>query len=453
MTTLRELVTEPTRTSRRILTRLRGTASPPVRPRTDEPTSDRFAEPRSPVLQTDPPGPTVVLLNDLRDQQNYGANALSDGLLSILSRSMPDATILPIPSHWLREASGDLRDMVDLGEGLRHRRAAFPVVADQFETVADEWLGGQGGSGARDFLARLEGADVVVLNGEGSIYRTNHSAVRELFIAWLAKERMGIPTAYVNGGLHLTEVMPILNPMVRKTFRSLDAVALRDPWSMRNLAEHVPGVAAMQFPDSAFILTADEANETEAVRALRSGVGADGYICFDPGAMPMDARGGSLSAMHELITALQQVCPTTIFVSSGPADDYIADIARTTGSTFMDTLRDYREYMALAAGARFVVTGRYHNVILAAIAGCPSIALRSSTHKVHGACEMLEGLVGSPYDGTDLRPVIDRIVQDGHRYVATRAELTVGLQEVCERRRTEVLGLGGLVSSLVRGRP
>ena len=55
-------------------------------------------------------------------------------------------------------------------------KASFPEVADQFETVADEWLSGGGGPGAPEFLGPSPDADLVVLNGEGSLYRENLSA-------------------------------------------------------------------------------------------------------------------------------------------------------------------------------------------------------------------------------------------------------------------------------------
>ena len=61
----------------------------------------------------------------------------------------------------------------------------------------------------------------------------------------------------------------------------------------------------------------------------------------------------------------------------------------------------------------FLVSGRYHNPILAAIMGCPSITLASTSHKVHGTCEMLEGLIGTPFDGTDIRSCLDAIEATG----------------------------------------
>lgn len=411
----------------------------------------RFLEPIGPVAPSDPPGPTLVLLNDCRDQINYGANALVDGLLAILAHSMPSTTIRPIPSHWLIDTAHGLGAFINDGEGLRQPEAIFPTVADQFEEIADEWMQGRGGPGAQEFLDRFEGGDLVVLNGEGSIYRTNLSSIRELFLAWLCKQRLGIPTIFVNGTLHLTDVVPVLPAMVRKTFSILDAVAVREAWSLRNLRHYAPDVDASLFPDSAFVFTPDDARETPAVRAIRDQIGDSAYFCFDPGAMPMDDRARESSALHQLISALKRTAPRPVFVASAPADRYIERIARETGSIYVDTITDYREFMALVADAQFLVSGRYHNVILAAIMGCPSITFASTTHKVHGACEMLDALVGSPYDGTHLRPRLDVIEQHARDHVEARINLRDRLQEVCQRRRAEVLQLGPFIDNVARG--
>ena len=237
--------------------------------------------------------------------------------------------------------------------------------------------------------------------------------------------------------------------MVRKTFACLDAVAVREAWSLRNLTTHAPEVDVRLFPDSAFLLTPADARETAAVRAIREEIGTSPYFCFDPGAMPMD-HGHSGSALHDMISLLKEVVPSAILVSSAPADGYIERIARETGSTYVGALVDYREWMALVADAQFVVSGRYHNPILAAIMGCPSITFGSTNHKVHGAGEMLEGLLGQPYDGTHVRPRLDAIRQHAASYVEGRAEFADRLQEVAGRRRLEALQLGRLFASELR---
>ena len=198
--------------------------------------------------------PTVLVINDSRDQINYGAEALVEGLLHILTSAIPEHQLRLIPSHWLDEAG--IPSAFHAGDSLQHpgESAVWPAVADQFECIADEWVAGRGGRGSAAYLERLEGVDIVIINGEGSIYRTNISAVRELFLAWFAKTKLGIPTVFLNGTVQLTLVMPILPAMVRKTFRTLDAVAVRGPYSLRNVQEFMPDVPVRLFPDSALAL-------------------------------------------------------------------------------------------------------------------------------------------------------------------------------------------------------
>ena len=162
--------------------------------------------------------------------------------------------------------------------------------------------------------------------------------------------------------------------------------------------------------------------------------------------MPIDHTPTRRSALFELIVRLKRLAGQAVLVSSAPADEYIEAVADETQSVYVDTLGEYQEFMALVQGAEFLVSGRYHNPILAAIVGCPSIALASSSHKVHGTCEMLDGLVGTPFDGTDLRSSFDAIETTAARHLEQRATLRIELQELCDRRRTEAHQLGEVVA-------
>lgn len=429
--------------ARRVLARAtRAVSGPPRR----EAVNDEFERPIAPRETGAGTTPRIVLLNDCRDQISFGSNALSDGLIAILSESVPTAEILPIPSHWLVQAPDGFRSFANGGIGLRQPNARYPTVADQFESVADDWLAGRGGGGAEQFMSRLRTADLVVLNGEGSIYRTNVSAIRELFLAWLAKTRFGVPTVYLNGGMHLTQVVPILPGMVRKTFPVLDAVAVREPWSLRNLQEYVPGVDARLVPDAAYYFRPADVRATPTVRAVRERLGDAPYFTFDPGSMPMDAAPGGRSALHELTRALLDVVPHALFVPMQPADRYVEAVARETGAVFTDAVVDYREFMALVEGAEFHVSGRHHNVILAALVGCPTVPFDAVTHKVRGACEMLDGLLDPVYDGTSMRPCIGAIADHARRYVGNRDDLRAALLDVSSRNRTAAFELGQIAA-------
>ena len=85
-------------------------------------------------------------------------SVLVDGLLEILSRRLPTSEVLPIPSHWVIDGRHGFGGFWGGGVGMTQPKASFPEVADQFETVADEWLSGDGGPGAAEFLVRLRSA-------------------------------------------------------------------------------------------------------------------------------------------------------------------------------------------------------------------------------------------------------------------------------------------------------
>lgn len=429
---------------------LRRKWSPPPEPAPALSTEEAaLLAPVLPLSATHPPGPRIVMIDDCRDQINFGAEVLMDGLVASLQLSLPNATLLPVPSHWLMDVSGGYAPYLAAGEGMRQPLATFPEVADQFESVADEWDDGRGGPGAAEFLERFTGADLVVLNGEGSMYRTNTSAIRELFLAWYAKRRLGIPTVFLNGTVHLTDVVPLLPAMVRKTFSALDAVAVRESFSLRNLAHYAPAVEALLIPDSAFMFDAGVAAETPAVTAIRERIAGRQFFCFDPGAMHMDHRLPYRSAAYDLVGELTEVVPCAVLVNSSPADSYFKEIAAETGAIYVDTLTDYREYMSLVGDAQFVVTGRYHNPILAAIMGTPSVTFASANHKVHGACEILDGIIGAPHDGTSMLPLFPEIVAQARAYVEDRVALRDRLLGVCAQRRVEAAQLGSLVAGVL----
>jgi len=351
--------------------------------------------------------PTLLLLNDCRDQINYGAEALVEGLIHIIKAAIPYHTLRVIPSHWVYDAQRGFKAFHD-GDSLVQPQALWPEVADQFECIADEWLAGRGGPGVDAYFKVLEGVDAVMLNGEGSMYRTNLSAIRELFIAWFAKARLGVPTVFINGLVHLTLVVPILPAMMRKTFRILDAVAVRDPWSLKNAREFMPDIPIKLIPDSALVLPVEINNPSPGVKELLKDLDDTEFFCFDPGPMPIDYHFGSRSPLYRLIAEIKLLVPQAVMVASGPYEaSMLRQLAADTGSVYLEQQPNYRDLMAVLSRAKLQISGRVHNTVLGALVGCPAISIGSTSHKVHGTCDLLG--FDEPYDGTDLGSAIEKI--------------------------------------------
>ncbi len=366
--------------------------------------------------------PTLLLLNDCSDQANYGAEGLMEGLIRIFKAAIPEHTLRLLPSHWLIDPDPNWFEAFYNGTSLVQPRAMWPEVADQFDYVADEWLAGRGGPGVDAYLKALHGVDIVILNGEGSMYRANLSAIRELFLAWFAKTRLGIPTIFINGLVHLTLVVPILPAMMRKTFRVLDAVTVRDPWSLRNVQEFMPEIPVKLIPDSALALPVEIDDVSPGVQSLFSELGNKEFFCFDPGPMPNDHRFGRQSAMYQLIMEIKKLVPQAVMVASAPAEKpMLRQLATETDSIYLELQPSYRDLMAVLARTKFQISGRNHNPVLGALVGCPAISIATTSHKVHGICELLG--FDAPYDGTDIRSNIDDIKAHAARHLAAGAAL------------------------------
>jgi polysaccharide pyruvyl transferase WcaK-like protein len=395
--------------------------------------------------------PTLLLLNDCSDQVNYGAEALMEGLNRIFRAAIPEHTLRLLPSHWLIDPDPNWFKNFHNGTALVQPQAIWPVVADQFDYIADEWLAGRGGPGVDAYLKALHGVDIVILNGEGSMYRTNLSAIRELFLAWFAKTRLGIPTIFINGLVHLTLVVPILPGMMRKTFRVLDAVAVRDPWSLRNTQEFMPEIPVRLVPDSALALSVEIDNPSPGVQSLFTQLGDTQFFCFDPGPMPIDHRFGRQSSLYQLIMEIKKLVPQAVMVASEPVEKpLLRQLAAETGSIYLELQPSYRDLMAVLARAKFQISGRNHNPVLGALAGCPAISIATTSHKVHGISELLG--FDRPYDGTDLLSNIQKMKAHAVRHLAAGSPLRDQIKKNAARLGVESLEMGVIVRDVLASR-
>jgi len=409
----------------------------------------------------------ILLLNDTRDHDNWGSRACAEGLVAILEREVPGAEIATIPSAWTtrryRAASPRLGGRVyPRASRWRHvyRRYSrefhfLPTVADELEPAADAWLAGRAGPDARQFLDAAAGADAVVLNAEGTTYRANASAVKCLFALWLAKTRLGVPALFLNGTVHLTAVDPILPAIVRKTFRAIDRVAVREPRSLANVQSYAPEARVELVPDSVFQFDRAVAGRASAgFRSWRERLGGRPYFCLSL-SMLLSAQRGYLgfgargSALAGLIQRLLEVVPQGVLMARDGMDQRIVgELAAETGCHHFGPEHGYPDLVALLEEARFAVSGRYHHLIFATVAGCPALALRTTSHKVDGLCELLEGELGRPFDATDLTTETPAIVARARELAADREARSGRLLAHAAELRARTPRLGTLVRAV-----
>jgi polysaccharide pyruvyl transferase WcaK-like protein len=375
--------------------------------------------------------PRILLLNDTRDQNNWGSVALTEALVAILKHSCPRMELRCIPSIslWSSTSKAGAATMV------------LPTLADDYEETASAWQAGRGGPEAVAFIKHVRWADLVIYNGEGSIYRRNHSAIKALFMSWYARKILGKPCAYLNGGLHLTHVEPFLPPMARKTLLELDAVTIRESWSMQCAREFVPGLEAELLPDSAFYYA------PESLADLEPG----NYFCVAGGQMPHSLLWGKDAPLCRLIQGLQRKGLKAVILAREDEDQYLAGVAELCGATFYGRDLGVDEVLGLLRSAALQLSGRYHHFIFGTLWGVPSIGFSAMSHKVQGVAEWFGPLLKPVRNSTMLGMEWGETMAQAESYLRAGVDLRRQIAQRARELGEMTRRYGAIAASLAGG--
>ena len=409
----------------------------------------------------------VLLINDNSAHVNWGAQASPPALMKILRSSVPGVEIAVLRWEWLRRSYrqlgiGGIGEMVLRSDGWSGARRAlnrfsrprefYPTVADDFDFFADEWMAGRGGPQAVEFLDLARGVDVVVYNGENSIYSNTTEGCHGIFLLWLARTRLGKPACIVNHTAQLDDVRPIMSGMVKLVYPVLDLVAVREPRSRANL--QALGIDnAELFPDVVFALDPGEYS-AERVEAWRRqhGLAGQAYFCVSASGLPVSMPRGTWDGeVTALVRDLKASGLQAVLVAKDPWCQPLADVARRTDSAFFGPEHEFHDLWPLFEGASFLVSGHYHYVIFGAMVGCPFVPLSTNNHKMRGVCEHLGWQRTVPFDATSLRSCRGEIVDDARGLSENRHELSAHLLERSAAFRNEAERLGKRVAEVARG--
>ncbi|WP_418286842.1 hypothetical protein [Halorubrum sp. DTA46] len=232
--------------------------------------------------------------------ESTGATIDSTAYLDDLHRSDRLLTRAPGVTDWMARVAGDVtdarrrtlgalrltaggnrRDAWKRYESLTSRWDAVPLSVDEYDRAAKRVVDGELFADQRD---AIEACDVVVINGEGSIYDRRRKGRVLLFLAYVAAEHLDTPTVLVN---HTADVSdPIVRDAVATVYPLLDDVVFREPRSAAACEPFVPGdVDEHLGADAAFRRrpVADRDGWASVVdRENYYGVWPDAAIGFDP---------------------------------------------------------------------------------------------------------------------------------------------------------------------------
>lgn len=409
----------------------------------------------------------ILLINDNSGHVNWGAQASPPALIEIIRYSLPEADITTLSHAWLttssqRRMSPALggRVIPEKNRGRLARRVVnrssklekfYPEVADDFDCWAEEWLSRRVGGQADEFLNLAEKADIVVYNGENSIYRNTPEGCHGIFLLWLAKTRLGKPACIVNHTCHQNDVRPIMTGMIQLTFPKLDLVATREPRSLANL-QSLDITNAQCFPDVVFALRSQDYPRDRVDQWRQQQVLTDqSYFCLSASGLPVSKPHGAWDG--EVTTLVRELKTTlglqAVLIAKDPWCLFLEEVAKRTDSLYFGPEHEFHDLWPLLEGASFLVSGHYHYVIFGSMVGCPFIPLTVNNHKMQGLCEMLEWQRTTPYDATYLKSCRSEIVAEAKHIMDKRSDLNAHLKNKSQQLHYDALKLGKSIANCV----
>ncbi|MGD9536946.1 MAG: tetratricopeptide repeat protein [Alphaproteobacteria bacterium] len=307
--------------------------------------------------------PRLAFLNDTSDWYHFGCTATSTALKQGFAARGYE--VRPVPTSRLLGCAPAPERLSDYDD---------PAFFERFSAAN------------RDLIAALEAADLMVINGEGSLHGTGAYPRTLLYVAYCAATRLGRKVQIVNHSCYPESAARIsdalTNALYKKVYETLDFIAVREPLSAEIL--DTLGLVPTRSFDCLPLYVADHYRGHADRR--RSGVVIAGSVAWRREALPAFAR------LIELARDRREPVTVLIGAQANPARDdraFVEALRAAQGSGWaLIEARSLGAWLDAIAGARLLVSGRFHHTIAALCLGTPFVALESNTPKMQALLDM-----------------------------------------------------------------
>lgn len=258
---------------------------------------------------------------------------------------------------------------------------------------------------------QLDEADIVVINGEGSLVLRDpprRDLNFQLFVAQLAVD-LGKPVSYLNA---LASDCPYsgtnaeVAAVVQHTLRQCTSVVVRDAWSQRRLEDL--GLRSVALVPDALFTWADRYRgfldgpvgrenpdlfecwpESDEMLHGWSYWPAD-YVCLTGASChPYQDVSGWRDFAEALVRRIRWVTGMPVVLVDSGGDAFLGEVALRTNCPLIRPPLNLLLATYLLSNARGVVGGRFHPGIMASLGGTPCTFLESNAHKTLSLQEQL----------------------------------------------------------------
>jgi hypothetical protein len=365
----------------------------------------------------------ITLLNDTSDSVNWGCQATSHNIKRIIGTHFHDAQFQSVTNPKLpTKFFKPLRKYFN--------QSLMNLLADDISNKDEIYRQ----------LSRLNFPDLgsplpdkIYLNGEGMLHRKSGHLPR-LLGTLIHYKNQGVWVGAINQTVDLAPNSPELNVLVQ-VFSAMDYISVRDPYSYQLLLS--AGLENCQLvPDAAFGCVTSTNEEIAEVRG-KNGL-PNNYIVLTGSSALTEKSISKFGAVYRCLKTLTKL--PIVLLGNTKTDYHLAKQVKKNdpSSILISRQTTYKEAMALIAGADLFVSGRFHPMIFAALAGTPLLPLTANTHKNQGLLKMLK----YPIDAIDWNDIA--ALKKGLEVLSLDQEKIVNAtQEIAQTYHQETSGIIG----------
>lgn len=298
-------------------------------------------------------------------RHNWGCAASCEALGRIASETFPNAELRTEPIFWEK-----------IPESI-----VLPLDPGEFEGYLSGWM-----EQASDFFEPYRWADMVIVDGEGSLHdfpdMSRHpEPLRILLRAYAAKQMLGKKVQIVNHTVSFVDKK--YHPLVKAVYAAVDYVSVREPLSLEFLKSL--GIDSVLAPDAAFLTSGVSTKEVDYL-LKRAKVKKPYFVV-----MLSQLVRVSPKKVRTFIKGLREITGMDLFVlAAGEAEkERLRPLLRDFYFPIYDMRTTHNEVLSICRESEFVVSGRFHCSIFAAVAKTPFAMLRSNTYKMEGLSKLL----------------------------------------------------------------
>lgn len=256
---------------------------------------------------------------------------------------------------------------------------------------------------ANPFLvASLSEADLVVINGEGTLHRCSYGSHNLLALAWIAKRVFGKPVHLINHSSYPSgtrEPSPTEDAFYATALRDLDSVVVREIYS-HEILQRLGIPVRLGFDNLPRFISRNFANfemsQPTPIGRKSSVLLAGGVNMGEESARRVARSVGAAVGERRAIRFL-----TGAKGSVAGEDARIFDWMRSElPSIELISASSFEEWIQTIDSAGCLISGRFHHTIAAASLGTPVIIFPSNTPKTDAIAEMLD--LPAPISYTDV---------------------------------------------------